>query len=229
MREFVARRWATVSALACAVAAFTGCGSDAVTGSPDLPAAFGALKDGHGCPDLAGLYAWPPSEGKAFGYRADGQPEPGYRGGFLGLPVRDDAEVWIAEMPEGAGRLSLHSRLARASPAGGSASEWTTKEPAISCGRGWARLHRDVVASANPNGDIRTEAKITVLADGALAVGQMSTVPQAPYALAIGGFEFFGVARPDRTFWSWAKLARIGDTGEETMPVAVRPAEPAPR
>lgn len=219
MRETVKVRRVLVCALACAVVALAGCGSGDVTGSPDLPAAFGPVKGGHGCPELAGLYAWPPVEGRAFGYLADGQPEQGHRGGFLGLPVRDDAQVWIAEVPDGAGRLSLHSRLADpASQARATqpAPEWTTKEPRYDCGRGWARVHREIVNTANPLGDVHVEAKLTVLADGALAVGQMATVPQASFALAVSGFEIFSIARPDRTVWSWAKLARIGDTGDES-------------
>ena len=233
MRDTSALRWLLAVGVASAAGGLAGCGPGPgeVTGSPDLPLHFGRLKDPRGCPDLAGLYAWPPSDGSAFGYRADGEPEQGYRGGFLGLPVRGEAQVWIAEPAEGTGRLALHSRLAAAPPSGASASasEWAERSPRFDCAHGWARVHRELVVAGSPHGDVRMEAKLGVLTDGALAVGQMAAVPQAPFAVAVSGFEFFSVARPERTVWSWTKLARIGDTGVDTPAEAPVAIEPAPR
>ena len=67
MRDTLAFRWLLGLAVAGAAGTIAGCGprTGEVSGSPDLPAHFGRLKDTRGCPDLAGLYAWPPRDGSA--------------------------------------------------------------------------------------------------------------------------------------------------------------------
>ncbi len=201
----------------------TGCLLQDVTSASRPPESFGKTQRGWHCPDVSGLYAWPPADGKAFGYNKSGGFDPHYRGGFLGLNIRGEARLWLSG-PAGDGQpLVLRSRLINRAPElrmGRDTTEWQERQPHFNCRFGWVRLQADFVqgAGAYSSGEIREEVKMTLLRDGSLAVGQKVTIPRAAQPIGWGDVRFFSVPQSDRVVWNWSKFKRIGDSGAGLPP-----------
>ncbi len=208
---------AAIAVLLSTTALLAGCPMKETVGSDTPPAAFGTLQTRTGCPQLSGVYAWPPVEGRAFGYRENGSRAEGYTGGFLLLAMGPDALLWILPPDAKARRVTLKGRvpgpgfdaLLRQHPDG-----WEPKFHGFDCSQGWMRLARDYNTGIQTAGGGTEEARLTTTEDGALLVGQKVVMPQPAATVGWGDVTFFSIPRGDRIVWTWAKLARAGASGD---------------
>lgn len=225
----------TAFAVLLFAAALGGCTfKDEVIGSPEMPASFGKTdKPWLGCPDLGGLYTWPPTEGHAFGYLSNGRKDK--FGSFLELPLHPEAQIWV----QGPGRKAAHEVALR--------SRMINRDPRLrirSLTEEWGyRLVSDYKCSSGvvifpeqeltqPGApewyggkNVAAGARLSLLADGSLAVGQWVRVSGRTGSVGWGGQSWFTYPMPDRVKWYWTRLARIGPTGANVPPddAALRP------
>jgi hypothetical protein len=189
------------------------CGAD--TDAP--PPEFGPLATTwFGCPSLQGVYAWPPVAGEharvASNRRAweDGRPI------FIHGPAM---QIWVDE--SNSSRIVFHGRTP---PAG--------RAPGDLGGGGWsfAEYHRgqyrckgsvmevdDDVGVEPGEGakPARHAFRLARMQDGALAVGIYTFVQGGEASLFSYDSATVGKYKvPDRTFWTWSKLARTAPAGK---------------
>jgi hypothetical protein len=220
----------TVLLLAVALAGCTF--NDEVIGSPEMPDSYGRIDQPVlGCPDLGGLYAWPPAEGHPFGYLPNLRRDK--FGSFLDLPLYREAHVWA----EGPGRKAAHEftlrtrMINRDSRVHISAltGEWSYRVfSGYSCKGGAVVIPEEELPQLNApewfgGKKVAAGARLARLADGSLAVGQWVRVSGRTGAVGWGNQTWFTYRIADRVYWYWTRLARVGATGAGLPPEDVAP------
>lgn len=190
-----------------------------------MPEVFGKLESKFiGCADVVGLYAWPPTLGKAY--------VPSHSRGnqnFLGVPTFTKAQIWIKGPYKSGPQMTVLSRMVNTNPDyhNGLAREWSYADydkNQLHCTGGWVVLPD--VPNENAS-ELRNYAakrlvmggKIGRLKGGGLAVGQKVTVSgQTGSYFSWGGQSYGSYNVADHDIWYWTKLERIGPTGEGVKP-----------
>jgi hypothetical protein len=194
-------------------ALLAGCGGENVHGSSSPPEEFGAQATAwFGCPDMQGMYAWPPEMGEyANGIATNKQPWPG----AVPVPIgRGAMQVWVLEEGQ---RLTV---LSRNRPADGNT------DPGLR--RAWGYSEHDGLACRSDMRDaddeeiadvegfrcegVRRGFRLARMEDGALAVGIRTTAHGCRESVISWGDASAGnVKVADKVYWKWSKLRRIGD------------------
>lgn len=211
-----------VRSLACIVlplVLLAGCSGDDVHGTPTPPESFGAQDTAFfGCPDMQGMYAWPPEAGEfANGIGRNEQPWAG------GKPVpigRGPMQVWLLEEGQ---RTTL---LSRDRPADGNTNPaprraWGYSEHYGMACRDDMLEGEEIEIGRDPEygcAGMRRGFRLARLEDGALAVGIRTTAHGCRGSVTVWGDTSVGdMETRDRVFWHWSKLRRIADaTAPET-------------
>jgi hypothetical protein len=200
-----------------------------VKGSDVPPAEFGALqKDRSDCPNLEGLYAWPWAQGQPFGYRTPTQRDK--FGDFLGMSLEAESQVWVSG-PAGTNpeELTLRTRMVNRNPnmrIGSLTTEWGYQifnRLEFRCEDGWAELPEvdlqgDSVAYWYGGRGAKVSARLGLMADGSLAVGQKLRVWGRGNAGNNTVATINAKYGPDKITWYWTRLSRIGPTGKDAPP-----------
>lgn len=203
-------------------------GCDMLTDVPDtskMPVIYGDLESKLiGCADVVGLYAWPPTLGKAYAPIAS-------RGNqnYLGVPTYNKAQIWVRGPHKSGPQMTVLSRMVNTNPDyhNSLTREWSYQDyfkNEIQCKGGWIVLpdvpNEDPVELKNFAAKrLVMGGKIGRLKDGGLAVGQRVTVSgQTGSYFAWGGQSYGSYAKADHDVWYWTKLVRIGPTGEGVKP-----------
>lgn len=232
----IRQRWGSVALVVCA-AGLSGCMRDTVHGSAEPPASFGKVAS-HliGCADVAGVYAWPPVQGRTRSFsltmkrfRAGGGLDP------LKVSLSAESQIWLSGITEGRA-LEARTRMASAKLiANGALSDhWTTtrvSRAALSCSGAWIALDGETIVQDSSDRSGRKESsseglKMARLTDGSLAVGQWVRLAGRRESIIVFGTELANFPASDVVNWDWARLARVGDSGN-TAPgsAAPRPAK----
>lgn len=216
-------------------AALGGCTfKDEVTGSPEVPDSYGRIdKPVLGCPDLGGLYAWPPADGHPFGYLPSLRKDK--FGSFFDLPLYREAHVWA----DGPGRKAAHeftlrTRMINRDPRVRITSltaEWSYRIFSdYSCTGGViVTPEEELLQPGAPEWfggkKVAVGGRFARMKDGSLAVGQWVRVSGRTGSFGWGGQTWFTYRVADRVKWYWTRLARVGATGAGLPPddAALRP------
>lgn len=225
-------RWSGTAALGigwlAGAGALAGCGQ--VEGRDTPPPEFGAFdKPWFGCPEVAGVYVWPPVEGQTF--EEDRRPNAAASREVVGVVVYPRGRFGLRLKGRGAPFTAVfkewHSDTSepRLSDSGWGYAEWGATEWA--CTRGYLETDEALLkpptrlstpspypAEDNPRADGRRTTvawRLTRLADGALALGMRTHATGCKESVSGWGGQSMGeVSAPDRTTWQWAKLTRVG-------------------
>jgi len=184
--------------------------------APDsMPPSYGEFgRASAGCPDLTGLYAWPPLDHPRPAVPATGQ----YGGGaptFLGQRVHTEAQIWINGPSAASQRaLEVRTRMINRDPryrVGSLSQEWSFGTITYHCEGRWA-----VWDKLTSDGEYQHSGRMALLADGSLAVGQAARAGgQRGPIFSWGGQTYGDVALPDKVGVGWARLKRIAPTGKD--------------
>lgn len=204
------RRMLLVAALPLLLA---GCSNQDMHGTATPPDEFGAM-DGafFGCPSMQGMYAWPPEAGMySDGIASNEQPW----AGMTPVPIgRGRMQVWVLESGQ------MLTMLSRDTPADGNT------DPGHRRGWGYAEhyglaCHGDMLDGDDEEiGDgreygcegLRRGFRLARMADGALAVGIRKVAHGCRDSVVTWGDRSAGEMKtPDKVYWQWSKLRRIGD------------------
>ena len=218
------------------VVAFAACSRERVNGSPHPPASFGKVeRNWLGCADLSGLYAWPPVQGEMRSVSLAGEK---FRTGSSLEPIKapmlsGEAQIWVSGATGGRS-LVVQSRRASADliARGELPTQWNRDEIArvsLSCSGAWIALDGATIVDKPDSRNHRETSseglRMARLKDGSLAVGQWVRYSGRRDSINIFGAELAEFAVGDVVSWSWARLARVSDSGKvETT--AVKPAPP---
>ena len=203
-------------------------GCDMLTEVPDtsnMPEVFGKLESKFiGCADVVGLYAWPPTLGKAY-VPSDSRGNQN----FLGVPTFNKAQIWIKGPYKSGPQMTVLSRMVNTNPNyhNSLTREWSYQDyekNQTHCKGGWLVLPD--VPNEDPSEPKNYAAKRLVmggkigrLKDGGLVVGQRVTVSgQTGSYFSWGGQSYGSYKVADHDIWYWTKLERIGPTGEGVKP-----------
>jgi len=210
------------------VSALGGCvGKDEIVGSPEMPAGWGrTVSPLLGCPDLAGLYAWPPAAGHPFGYLPSLRKDK--FGSFLELPLYREAHIW-AEGPgrKAAHELTLRTRMINRDPRVRIApltTEWGYRIFSdYACKGGAVVLPEEELPQPGApewfgGTKVTVGARLALLADGSLAVGQWVRASGRTSSFGWGEQSWFTYRIEDRVWWYWTRLAKVGTTGAKLPP-----------
>ena len=201
------------------VLALAGCkGADRVSGSPEPPDSFAKRASRSGCPNVVGTYRWPFVEGQAQGYNADGSYNPRGHAQFFSLIMGERGELEIREIKKQQGE-GLHFISRPADPPGGlgrrapKSNHFSYFGSGFSCGKGWAVIeeyeHSDEAAKEF-GGPTRVGAKLAVLEDGSLAIGQWRRLHSRATSVFSWGDQSVGrLAVPDDVTWYWSRYERL--------------------
>ncbi|MCC7184490.1 MAG: hypothetical protein IT509_13125 [Rhodocyclaceae bacterium] len=211
--------------LAVLAAAIGGCSEEQVKGSPNMPADFGQVpRIWLGCPDLSGLYAWPPVQGSTIQYSIHGRPSHQNGGTLepLKAPVYPQAQVWISG-PRDREPIELRTRpvIPDTGAAAAPARAWHQgKLVRYACEGNWLVFEGDEqthpVATAYFGGTmVRHGMRLARLKDGSLAIGQWLRVSGGRGGVRWGDTTLVEGPLPDRVTWNWSRLQKIGDTGKD--------------
>lgn len=229
-------KWGSAALLICA-AGLSGCMRDTVHGSAEPPASFGKVAGNLiGCADVAGVYAWPPVQGRTRAHsltmerlRAGGGLDP------IKVSLFAESQIWLSGVTEGRA-LAARTRMASAKLiANGALSDhWTTtlvSRAALFCSGAWIALDGETIVKDSPDRSGRKESfseglKMARLADGSLVVGQWVRLAGRRESISVFGTELANFPASDVVNWDWARLARVSDNGN-TAPgsAAPRPAK----
>jgi len=207
--------------------ALSGC-ADAGRGSSAPPEAFGAVsRTFFGCPDIQGIYAWPPQQGAySRGLLSERQ-----RPNDVGFPVPihgTTAQLWITQ---NRGGIVFRSRSGGRARSGGPSvlQAWSTAElgrAQYSCSRGGlevvlekmpddARLKAEYAGSS-----VRRSYRIVAMKDGSLAIGLKAEVSGRNQSIfSWGGQSYGSMLDADVIHWQWMRLARTGAGQTEPAPL----------
>ena len=196
-----------------------GCGGK-TTGSSSPPASFGALaKPLIGCPDIAGVYAWPPVDGFSY-HQAN-------RGGYVdpqkvvGVNVYPRGHFGIRLNGRGSPMTALFKSARSNAPTPRlSDREWSYSEwGALQWHCSFGYVETDEVETEPSRGDAEPADpsdkhtvlwRLTRLADGSLALGRRSYRPGGQQPLFSWSDKSVGsMPAPDRTAWTWSKLEPV--------------------
>jgi hypothetical protein len=207
--------------VACALSV-GGCAE--VSGSPEPPASFGETQVPlFGCPEVEGVYAWPPDAGE-YSARIASNVEP-WAGGRPVRVGREPRQVWV-ELDD-ADRIAVRSRIINRDPRIRTvlARQWAYTEYDTNeyrCSDGAivvAPVPMDTGEDFGGKG-IRRGFRLFALDDGALAVGIQTVAYGLQGSLfAWGGKSYGSYDLPDKTYWSWSRLARLGPGDREPAPI----------
>lgn len=206
--------WAAV----LAAVALAGCkGADRVTGSPEPPPTFAKRASASGCPDVTGTYRWPFVEGQAQGFNADGSYMPRGQADFFSLLMGETGELEIREAKRQKGGLQFISRPAE--PPGGlgrrppKPNHFSFVGPSISCGKGWVVIEErehPALEARESGGPTKVGAKLAVLEDGSLAIGQWRRLYGRSDAIfGWGGQSVARLPVADDVTWYWSRYQRL--------------------
>lgn len=189
------------------------CSGDEVHGTPSPPADFGPMDTVFfGCPSMQGLYAWPPVAGEHTGGTHNRErPWPG----MTPVPISGSRmQVWALESGQ---TLTL---LSRDTPADGNAAPtsrrgWGYSEHwGLACDDDMLDGDEEEAGSGREYGctGLRRSFRLARMADGALAIGIRRTYYGCTDSVLGWGDARWGSKDiPDRVYWQWSKLRRIGD------------------
>jgi hypothetical protein len=200
-----------------------GCRAE-VVGPPAPPAEFGDHdRPLFGCPELEGVYRWPPVAGEYAGGAMASNREP-WAGGTP-VPVgRGEMQIWVSDddglVSVRSRRINraanVHDRLAR---------EWSYVEYAAGeyrCADGMLQVEpMEIPAEEDYGGTgLRRGFRLARLADGALAVDIETVAFGRTESLFTWADSSAGtIALPDKTFHAWSKLERMGPGDVEPAPI----------
>jgi hypothetical protein len=200
--------------------ALVGCkGADRVTGSPEPPASFGKRAKKSGCPDVSGRYRWPFIEGQAQGYDPDGSYQPRGHAAFFSLLMGEAGELEIRPVSRHQGEgLQFISRPS--GPPGGlgrrppKPNHFSYFGAGFSCVNGWAVVeeheHPSMEAREEFGGPTRVGARLAVLEDGSLVIGQWRRIyGRTSSILSLGGQSIGRLPVPDDVTWYWSRYQRL--------------------
>ena len=213
--------------------------SDDVTGSPTMPANFGAVQTAVlSCPDLEGMFAFPAAQGHPFGYAGNATRRGAQYRDFFGLPLYGASHIWVSGPRLGEAQpLTLRTRMV--SPTSVVSNEptlaWNRIELSAGeydCQEGWLNVtERDWeppgAAAWFGGSGVRIAARISRLTDGSLVVGQAVRVWGRRSAISIADRTLLTMNASDRVTWYWTRFARVNANGGEapandTAPVKAR-------
>ena len=164
-----------------------------------------------GCPSMAGLYAWPPVDGEyAKSIPTNRQPWEG------GRPVQVYRGQMQIKVEQSGSRVTIRSRTIRPDSLRSSrAGEWAYIEYGIaqfSCKSDMLVFEEVEFGNAANYGGSGARRGFTLarLKDGALAVGiKTVSTGRGGSIFSWGGQSYGSYNAPDKTFWSWSKLAGL--------------------
>ena len=201
--------------------------ADDVTGSPTMPANFGAVQTAVlSCPDLEGIFAFPAAQGHPFGYAGNATRRGAQYRDFFGLPLYGASHVWVRGPRLGEAQpLTLRTRMVNATPVVSSEStlDWNRVELSAGeydCQEGWLNVtERDWeqpgAAAWFGGSGVRIAARVTRLTDGSLVVGQAVRVWGRRSAISIANRTLFTMTASDHVTWYWTRFARVNANGGE--------------
>lgn len=218
------RRATGAALLALSCLALPACGPE-VRGSPQPPPSFGPVQSvWWGCPNLQGVYTWPPVAESA-GSAVAATRRPPTTGELPFYAMGAEMQVWLRQEH---GEATLRTRaINRARNVRNSmARQWSliTYGPAQAhCASNMLDLEPaqspDSGGGSDKSGHAVLGYRLALLKDGALAVGTRRFVPGGKGSyFSWGGQSYGSYDLPDGEAWSWVKLARSGP-GDREPPV----------
>jgi hypothetical protein len=190
---------------------FAGCGGEALI-EAQVPSEFPApVERWRGCPEVSGLYAWPPAQGRARVSLIE-PPAPGPRLDDLEplvAPLHTESQVWVDASEQTPG-LVVRTRMVNRDPNYLNrrlTTEWSYHELGrsdLGCDGTWLEFATDVtdpaVVAHYGTPSLAAGVRFARLPDGGLLIGQWLRIDQ-------------------RIEWHWSRLARVADTGRDAPPV----------
>lgn len=197
-----------------------GCGGEIVHGPASPPDEFGTQETAwFGCPAMQGMYAWPPEAGDySDGIATNEQP---WAGGMPAPIGRGKMQVWIIEEGQ---RLTV---LSRDRPADGNTDPglrrvWGYSEHyGLACRSDMRDADDEEIGNGHEFGceGLRRGFRLARMDDGALAVGIRTVAYGCRESVITWGDKSVGdMKAPDRVYWRWSKLRRIGDGAPPATP-----------